>query len=65
MQVSSRNRQDPGMDTKFKINFWYVIAAMVLLFMFQSWWVQSQQVETIPFSQFEKLVDDKKIKYVS
>jgi cell division protease FtsH len=52
------------MDTKFKINFWYIIAAMTLLLLFQSWWVQSQQVETIPFSQFETLVDGKKIKDV-
>jgi cell division protease FtsH len=52
------------MDTKFKINFWYVIAAMALLLLFQSWWVQSQQVETIPFSQFERLVDGKQIKDV-
>src|SRR5918996_3915433 len=52
------------MDTKHKINFWYVIAAMALLLLFQSWWVQSQQVETIPFSQFESFVDRKKIKDV-
>jgi len=52
------------MDTRHKINFWYVIAAMALLLLFQSWWVQSEQVETIPFSQFETLVDGKKIKDV-
>ena len=37
-------------DTKYKINFWYVIAAMALLLLFESWWLQQQQVETIPFS---------------
>jgi cell division protease FtsH len=52
------------MDAKYKINFWYVIAAMALLLLFQGWWAQRQQVETIPFSQFETLVDGKKIKDV-
>jgi cell division protease FtsH len=52
------------METKYKINFWYIIAAMMLMLLFQSWWVQKHQVETIPFSQFETLVDGKKIKDV-
>ena len=52
------------MDKKHQINIWYVIAAFTLLLLFQSWWTQSKQVEAVPYSQFEALVDGKKIKDV-
>ncbi|MGA8261427.1 MAG: ATP-dependent zinc metalloprotease FtsH [Arenicellales bacterium] len=42
------------MEKKTQLNIWYFIAAFVLLLLFQSWWAQHQQVETIPYSRFEQ-----------
>ncbi len=49
------------MDKKTQINLWYAIAAVLALFLIQSWWIEQQQVETIPYSQFRSLVDAGKV----
>src|SRR3990172_5701191 len=41
------------MDKKIKLNIWYIVAAMFGVLLLQSLWVQSQQVETIPYSEFQ------------
>jgi cell division protease FtsH len=53
------------MDRKTQINLWYAIAAVFALFLFQNWWIDRQQAETIPYSQFRSLVDAGKVKDVS
>ena len=53
------------MDTKQHINFWYVIAAMMLVLSIQSKWQQSNQVETIPYSKFQTLLKTGKLKEIS
>ncbi|HLU76994.1 MAG TPA: ATP-dependent zinc metalloprotease FtsH [Burkholderiales bacterium] len=40
------------MDKQRQLNLWYFIGAFVLLLLFQSWWTTSQNVETIPYSDF-------------
>jgi cell division protease FtsH len=51
------------MDRKAQLNIWYAIAAMFAVLLIQ-WWIQAQQVETLPYSQFEALVEAGKVKEV-
>ncbi|SDR46349.1 ATP-dependent zinc metalloprotease FtsH [Paraburkholderia tuberum] len=53
------------MDKQTHFNIGYTIAAVIAILLFQSWWVVRQQVETIPFSQFEQLLKDGKIEAVN
>ncbi len=52
------------MEKKTQFNVWYFIAAFLLLLIFQSWWSQHQQVETIPYSRFEQDLSQGRIKDV-
>ncbi|HSQ04792.1 MAG TPA: ATP-dependent zinc metalloprotease FtsH [Burkholderiales bacterium] len=52
------------MDRKLQLNVWYAFAAVIAVVLIQRWWVETQQVETIPYSQFEALVDAGKVKEV-
>lgn len=52
------------MDRKALINGWYIVVALLAVFAIQSLWIESQQVETIPYRQFQQLVDAGKIKSV-
>ncbi|MEJ2132313.1 MAG: ATP-dependent metallopeptidase FtsH/Yme1/Tma family protein, partial [Gammaproteobacteria bacterium] len=49
------------MDKKTHINFWYIVLAVLALLAIQQFWAQSQQVETIPYSEFQQLLKDGKI----
>jgi cell division protease FtsH len=40
---------------------WYVLAAMMGVLLFQAWWASYSQIETIPYSQFESLLDQGKV----
>ncbi len=42
------------MERKTQFNIWYFIAAFLLLLLFQSWWSQSREYESIPYSRFEQ-----------
>ena len=44
---------------------WYVLAAVVLILALQMLWVGYSQFETIPYSEFEKLVADGKVAEVT
>ena len=46
------------MEKKQQINYGYALLAFFLLLIFQSWLVTERQVETIPYSQFEALLQD-------
>lgn len=46
------------MDKKQQVNVWYVLLAMLALLLFQSWWIEQRQIETLPYSQFEKLLQE-------
>jgi cell division protease FtsH len=52
-------------DKKQHINFWYVIAAMLLVLSIQSRWQQANQTETIPYSEFQQLLKNGKLKEIS
>ncbi len=49
------------MDSKTKINIWYIVAAFVVLSLLQSFYQASKQYTVIPYSQFQTLLDANKI----
>ena len=53
------------MDKKQQVNVWYVLLAMLALLFFQSWWIERSKVETLPYSQFEKLLQEGGIEEMS
>ena len=42
------------MDRKTQINIWYALIALLAVLLIQQWWIQRQQVQTIPYSQFDQ-----------
>ena len=53
------------MDKKQHLNFWYVIAAMILILSIQSRWQQTTKTETIPYSEFQALLKNAQLKEIS
>jgi cell division protease FtsH len=49
------------MDRKTKFNIWYIVAALVIFMLAQSFYQSSKQYTTIPYSRFESLLDQNKI----
>ena len=43
------------------INFWYIIVAMLAVMLIQDYFVQRTQTKIIPYSEFQQLVDQKKV----
>ena len=52
-------------DRKRQIMIWYVIAALIGVFVIQSFWTSYNKVATIPYTQFEKLLSDNQIEKVT
>ncbi len=53
------------MDKKEHINFWYFMAAALIVVMIQQWLFGARQVETIPYSEFQSLLQDGQISEIS
>ncbi len=53
------------MEPKTHFNFWYFVIAMLAIMVIQQWWQESQQVETVPYSEFHALLRDGKVAEVS
>ena len=53
------------MEKKQQIHFWYVIAAVLLMLLIQSLYLQSTKVTPIPYSRFETLLDANKVNEVA
>jgi cell division protease FtsH len=49
------------MDKKVQYNLWYALAAVFGILLLQGLWQQYQQVEPIPYSQFQSYLKDGKI----
>jgi cell division protease FtsH len=45
------------MEKKTQFNVWYLILAIIGVMLLQDLWVQSREVETIPYSKFEQYLD--------
>jgi cell division protease FtsH len=52
-------------DRKRNFMTWYLLAAMVGVFLFQFFWINYSQVETVPYSRFNQLVNDGKVDEVT
>ncbi len=52
-------------DRKRQIMIWYTIAAVIGVLAAQYFWASYSQIETIPYSQFEQLLNDGKIAEVT
>jgi cell division protease FtsH len=53
------------MDKREHINFWYVAGAILLMLFIQSLYLQQTRPTQIPYSRFETLLNDNKIKEVA
>ena len=51
-------------ERKHQFATWYIFAAFLGVMLIQYLWLQYTQIETIPYSQFEELVDQNKISEV-
>ena len=51
-------------ERKHQFATWYIFAAFLGVMLIQYLWLQYTQIETIPYSQFEQLVDQNKISEV-
>lgn len=50
---------------KRQVMIWYVLAAVLGVLLFQGFWTSYSQIETIPYSQFEALLDQGKVAEVT
>lgn len=53
------------MNRSTRINAWYIVIALLCVYLLHSAWVQTRTVETIPYSQFETDLDKGRIKDVT
>ena len=53
------------MQPKVRFNTWYIVLAVMGVLLLQYFYVQSQQVEPIPYSAFERLLNEGQIKSVA
>ncbi|HDZ73669.1 MAG TPA: ATP-dependent metallopeptidase FtsH/Yme1/Tma family protein [Aurantimonas coralicida] len=53
------------MDRRMTINIWYLILAVFGIILLQNFWSQSQHVETIPYSEFEQYLQDRRLSEVT
>src|SRR5215813_6730008 len=51
-------------DKKYHINFWYIIGVVLAMMLIQDVYLASRKLTPIPYSQFEQLVSEDKVKEV-
>ena len=61
--ANNRPPKEPE-ERKHQFAVWYFFAAFLGVMLIQYLWVQYTQIETIPYSQFEQLLDQNKISEV-
>jgi cell division protease FtsH len=47
-----------------QFNIWYLVLALLGIMLFQQWWHTSREVEVIPYSQFEQLLQEQRIEEI-
>jgi cell division protease FtsH len=52
-------------DKKAHINFWYYFLALLIVVLLQDWWAQSQQIESIAYSEFQTLLREGQLESIS
>jgi cell division protease FtsH len=53
------------MESKTRFNVWYIVIAVLGVLALQYFYVQSQEVEPIPYSTFDRLLNEGKIKNIA
>ena len=53
------------MEPKAHFNFWYFVIALMAIVLIQNWWTETQQVETVPYSEFQTMLRDGRVAEVS
>ncbi|WP_282607405.1 ATP-dependent zinc metalloprotease FtsH [Pelagibius sp. Alg239-R121] len=53
------------MDKKTRLNIIYAVVAVWVILLFQSWWINAREVQQIPYSEFEQLLEDGKVAEVA
>jgi len=53
------------MDKKTHFNIWYFLIALLAILMLRNWWSDAQQVETVPYSEFQALLEQNKIESIA
>jgi cell division protease FtsH len=53
------------MERKTHFNFWYFVIAMIVIMLLQQWLLESRQVETVPYSEFQAMVREGRVAEVS
>ncbi len=53
------------LDKTTHINFWYIVMAMLMVMIIQGWWQTLQQVEKVPYSDFQKLLQEGQLESIS
>ena len=61
---TAKNQPKEPEERKQQFAIWYIFAAFLGVILVQYLWIQYTQVETIPYSQFEQLLDGNKISEV-
>ncbi len=49
------------MEKKTQLNLWYLIATFLAVSLLQSLWIEKREVAVIPYSEFEKLLNDEQV----
>ncbi len=52
-------------DKETHINFWYFVAAILLLLLIQSMLIGEQTVETVSYSEFQRMLEENKIEEIA
>jgi cell division protease FtsH len=52
------------MEKRTKIHIWYVGLAIIGVLLFQNWWIATHQVEVMPYSEFEALLEQGQVESV-
>ncbi len=53
------------MEKKHRFNFVYALLAVWAILLFQSWWSASREIQHIPYSEFEQLLEEGKVAEVA
>ncbi len=58
------SKKKPPIDRSTHINFWYVVFAMSFVLAIQGWWEESKRVETVPYSEFQTLLEKRALEEI-
>jgi len=53
------------MNKQTQISVWYFLAALLAVLWLREIWVESRQVEPLPYSEFQRLLKDGQIKEIT